>query len=117
MKPPTNTGELETFLGIVTYLSKFAPNLSEVTSPLRVLLTQNVEFHWDKPQADDFQKAKDIMTANPVLAYFDPKKEVTLQVDASKLKKKKCMALSLGVINSTSTYMIERSRSKPTTNP
>ncbi|XP_021368026.1 uncharacterized protein K02A2.6-like, partial [Mizuhopecten yessoensis] len=75
MKPPTNKSELETFLGMVTYLSKFAPNLSELTSPLRVLLTQNIEFHWDKPQADAFCRVKDIITACPVLAYFDPNKE------------------------------------------
>ncbi|XP_021361397.1 uncharacterized protein K02A2.6-like [Mizuhopecten yessoensis] len=84
MKPPTNKSELETFLGMVTYLSKFAPNLSELTSPLRVLLTQNIEFHWDKPQADAFRRVKDIITASPVLAYFDPNKEVILQTDASK---------------------------------
>ena len=34
MKEPTNKSELETFLGMVTYLSKFTPNLSEITSPL-----------------------------------------------------------------------------------
>ncbi|XP_033763408.1 uncharacterized protein K02A2.6-like [Pecten maximus] len=84
MKPPTTKGELETFLGMVTYLSQFAPNLSEVTSPIRILLTQNVEFHWDKPQADAFHSGKDIITASPVLAYFDSNKEVTLQTDATK---------------------------------
>ena len=40
MKAPTSKSELETFLGTVTYLSEFTPNLSEITSPLRMLLTQ-----------------------------------------------------------------------------
>lgn len=44
MKEPTNKSELETFLGMVTYLSKFTPNLSEITSPLRMLLTKDTAF-------------------------------------------------------------------------
>jgi len=86
MEPPRDRAELETILGMVNYLSKFAPNLAEVTSPLRQLLAKDVEFSWDSPQIDAFQKVKDIITISPgpVLSYFDPKKPLTLQVDASK---------------------------------
>lgn len=35
MKPTKDKSEIETFLGMVTYLAKFAPNMSEITSPLR----------------------------------------------------------------------------------
>ena len=35
MSPPTNKNELQTILGMVNYLLRFAPNLSEVTQPLR----------------------------------------------------------------------------------
>lgn len=40
----------------------------------------------DEPQTSAFQKVKEILTRSrgPVLAYYDPKKPVTLQVDASK---------------------------------
>ena len=48
MDPPTNRSELETFFGMMHYLSKFCPNLAEVTSPLRKLLAKDVEFAWDK---------------------------------------------------------------------
>lgn len=84
--PPTNKVELQTVLGMVNYLSKFAPNLAEVTKPLRSLLNKDVEFSWDTPQVDAFQKVKEILTRSPgpVLAYYDPKKYVVLQVDASK---------------------------------
>ena len=44
MKPPKDKSELETFLGMVTYLAKFAPNLSETTCPLRILLTKDTLF-------------------------------------------------------------------------
>lgn len=58
--------------------------LSEVEAPLRELTTNGVLFHWDKPQARAFQCLKDLCSEAPVLAYYDVKKEVTIQCDASK---------------------------------
>jgi hypothetical protein len=70
MKLPTVKSELETFLGMVTYLSRFAPNLSEVTNPLQRLLTQQVnELQWNQLQVDAFEKIKSIMTDSRVLVY------------------------------------------------
>lgn len=86
MQPPENEAELETILGTVNYPARFAPNLAEVSAPLRHLLRQDTEFKWDETHERAFQKMKETMTSEPgpVLAYFHPKKEVTLQVDASK---------------------------------
>ena len=83
MAAPTNKKELETMLGMVTYLSKFAPSLSEVTAPLRDLLKQDSEFQWDTQHDEAWKKTKQVITSQPVLAFFDPKKTITLQVDAS----------------------------------
>lgn len=86
MKPPVNKQELETFLGMVTYLSKFAPNLSDVTTPLRKLLSKDTEFVWDHIENQAFLKVKSILTneSGQVLKYFDPSQEITIQCDASK---------------------------------
>lgn len=86
MEHPRDRKELETVLEIINYLGKFSPNLSEITHPMRQLLHNTSEFIWDEPQASAFQKVKEILTRipGPVLAYYDPKKPVTLQVDASK---------------------------------
>ena len=84
MEPPRNRAELETVLGMTNYLSRFAPDLAEITSPMRALLNKKYEFVWDQQQDAAFQKVKDTLSASQVLAYFDPQKEVTLQVDASK---------------------------------
>ena len=86
MKPPKDKSELETFLGMVTYLAKCAQNLSEITSPLRMLLTKDTLFSWDTPQMNAFNKVKDVITStpSPILAYFDNQKVTTLQCDASK---------------------------------
>ena len=85
MKPPQSKKELETFLGMVNYLAKFAPNLSDMTAPLRQLLKGDSEFIWDATHDAAFENVKGIITADPaqILAYYDPAKELTLQVDAS----------------------------------
>ena len=43
MPIPKNREELQRFLGMLTYLAKFIPNLSQVASPLRKLLEKNIE--------------------------------------------------------------------------
>jgi RNase H-like domain found in reverse transcriptase len=84
IEAPKNRAELETLLGMVNYLQKFAPNLAEITSPMRSLLRKEQEFMWDCPQTQAFEQMKAIITKSPVLAYFDPKKQVILECDASK---------------------------------
>jgi len=83
MRTPESRHELETLLGMVTYLTSFAPNLAEVTSPMRMLLKQDTQFIWGPEQESSFAKAKQIISQAPVLRFFDPDKPVTLQVDAS----------------------------------
>ena len=83
MKTPESRHELETLLGMLTYVSKFAPNLADVTTPMRMLLKKDTEFIWGPEQDKAFQTVKQIITQAPVLQYFDPAKPVTLKVDAS----------------------------------
>lgn len=79
-----NRAELETVLGKANYLAKFVPGLSETNAPLHQLLKQSTEFLWDKQHDAAFQKMKDIIAREPVLSYFDPNKELSLQENASK---------------------------------
>lgn len=83
MKPPTNKQEVQTFMGFITYLGKFLPNLSEVSAPLRSLTEKDVHWHWDAEQESSFQKLKLLVTESPILRYYDPNKPLTLTVDAS----------------------------------
>ena len=46
MPEPKDVTALKRFLGMVTYLAKFMPHLSEMTEPLRRLEDKNVEFQW-----------------------------------------------------------------------
>ena len=83
MPPPNDKKELQTLLGMITYLAKFTPQLSEITKPMRDLLKENIEFIWDTPQQTALQKVKDAFTSQPILTFFDPHKEITQEVDAS----------------------------------
>ena len=84
MPPPETKEDVRRFLGSIRYLAKFLPMLAEVETPLRELTRKKIIFHWVKPQADAFQKLKDMCCKAPVLAYYDVDKEVTIQCDASK---------------------------------
>ena len=83
MPCPENKDDLQRFLGMLTYLGKFIPNLSTVASPLRTLLEKNVEWHWHTEQANSFLSLKKLITTAPVLKYFNPSKPTKLSVDAS----------------------------------
>ena len=83
MKPPGNVKELMTFLGFVQYLRKFIPNLSEISAPLRQLLSKDIAWHWQEEKMKSFKKLKELVTEAPVLRYYNPKKDLVLTVDAS----------------------------------
>ena len=74
MRSPTNKEELQRFLGMAPYLSKFTPNYSEISAPLRVLLEKNTEWHWDIQQMQALNQLKDMATNHPTLKYFEPLK-------------------------------------------
>ena len=80
MPPPVDKKGVERLLGTINYLAKFIPNMSTVTHPMRTLLKSDVTFAWEEPQRKSF---KQILSAAPVLTYFDVTKPVTITCDAS----------------------------------
>ena len=84
MPVPTMTKvELQRFLGMVNYLGKFIPNLSDETTPLRALLKNETEFLMQKPQLDAFEKLKRLISSVPVLQFFDPNLPTRIRTDSS----------------------------------
>ncbi|XP_046560092.1 uncharacterized protein K02A2.6-like [Haliotis rubra] len=81
MPVPSNTEELRRFLGLVNYLAKFLPNLTEVTTPMRNLTKKDVPWTWSKSQQDSFDKVKFLVSSTPVLSFYDPAKPATLEND------------------------------------
>ena len=83
MPKPQTKDEIRTLQGMVGYLSKFLPRLSQVMEPLRQLLRDEVKFVWGKEQEKAFSEVKRLVTETPVLAYYKPDEELVLQCDAS----------------------------------
>ena len=117
MKVPENIKELQTFLGFITYLQKFMPDMSEISSPLRILLQKHVELHWDSKQQESFSKLKLINSQTPVLTFYDKDKELTLNVDSSScglgavlLQEGKPIAYASRALNSTRRKCAQREK-------
>lgn len=62
MSTPKNKEELQRFLGMITYLAKFIPNLSQAAEPLRTLLEKDIEWHWNEQQVHSFSTLKKLTT-------------------------------------------------------
>ena len=83
MTPLRDMKELQSFQNLANYMARFQPLLSSVSRPLPAILKEGVECLWS-PEADKaFNNIKCSITTAPVLGYFDPKKDTTIQSDAS----------------------------------
>ena len=83
MPAPTNVDELRRYLGIVNYLNKFIPNSATVLAPLQNLSKKDVPWNWSESQQNAYDQIKTLLTTAPVLSFYDPNKELTLENDAS----------------------------------
>lgn len=80
---PTTPSEVKSLLGMTGYVSRFIPQYSTITEPLRRLTRQNEAWIWSDEQENAFQTLKDKLTSDTVMSYFDPSKETELWVDGS----------------------------------
>ena len=85
IKRPEDKQQLQSFLGLCTYLSAFIPNFSDRTHHLRQMLKDGADFKYSPQAASDFEALKSTISSEAVLSYYDPTKEATLEVDASKV--------------------------------
>ena len=83
MPTPTDKQSLQRFLGMVNYLVKFLPELSDTCKPLRDLLQNGNMWHWGVDQEKAFKNIKRAIVNTPVLKFFDPTLSTTVQCDAS----------------------------------
>ncbi|KAK9701343.1 Reverse transcriptase (RNA-dependent DNA polymerase) [Popillia japonica] len=80
---PTNKEELRSFLGLVTYLGKFIPNLGMLTYLFRTLIRRESKMEWGNREQKVFEQLKMELGKLPKLAYFDLKRRTQLIADAS----------------------------------
>ena len=79
---PQDAQELQSFLGIVTYMAPFIPNLSALSKPLSNLLKRGTNFYWSTSHSTAFEKIKQSICRQVSLTYFDLRRKI-LQVDIS----------------------------------
>ena len=80
-KEPTNMKELERFLGMANYYSKFVSRFSELESPLQDLKNSG-QFQWSSRLADTFRAVK-VAILDSFLTVPDFNQEFVLETDAS----------------------------------
>ena len=83
MDPSTSLTNLQTFLGMVQFLSRFIPNLASESAVLWDLTKKSSKFQWNPEHQAAVSKIKKLITDPSSLQYFDSRKPVVIQVDAS----------------------------------
>lgn len=82
MPRPVNVYEVRRILGLITYYSRFVPDFSTISYPLRCLLKKNER--WKSPKCEDaFLKLKSELCSDRVLIPFNPAIPIVLTTDAS----------------------------------
>ena len=82
MPAPTCKKQVQSFIGMVNYISKFSVRLPELAEPIRELSKDKVPFNWGTGHQEAFNQMKKEIVRAPILAYYNSKKETVLQTDA-----------------------------------
>ena len=83
MPVPTSKKQVQSFIGMTNYLSKFSSRWSEIAEPIRELSKDKVPFNWGQEHQSAFTQMKKEIARAPTLAYYNPKKQTVLETDAS----------------------------------
>ena len=80
---PQDVSQLQSYLGLLTYYSKFLPKLSTVVAPLNQLPSASQSWKWTEVEEHAFQASKQLLLTSDVLVHCDPKLELVLSCDSS----------------------------------
>ena len=83
MPSPQCRRQVQSFIGMINYLSKFSTQLSDLAEPIRDLCKDKVPFNWGPEHESSFHLIKKEIVAAPILAYYNPEKPTVLQTNAS----------------------------------
>ena len=77
--------DIQRLLGMINYVAKFIPNLSNITKPQIELLQKKKQWHWEERYNQAVKEIKTLLLkSRKCFAYFDVKQPVKLQVDPCK---------------------------------
>ena len=80
---PSNVSELKAYLGLLTYYSKFLPNMATVLAPLYNLLRKDTKWIWSEAETKAFLVSKKLLSSSDLLVHFNPELDLLLMCDAS----------------------------------
>ena len=81
---PRDEKLLQSFLGMVNYLSRFDPNIANLMHNLRELLKKGSEPKWTDVHTLDFKKIiETLCKEGKILKYYKPNLDLFLETDAS----------------------------------
>ncbi len=80
---PTDAVKLRSFLGLLSWYSKFIQNFASVVEPLRACLRKDAEFSWSEEAQNSFASVKELLVNSPALALYNPDLPTIISTDAS----------------------------------
>ena len=110
MPPLSSKKEVQSFIGMVNYLTKFLPRLTKLSKPIRELIKEKLYFNWGPDHQESFNMLKKEIVRAPVLAYYNPQKETVVQTDASTKGLGACLLQEEKLIYFTSKALTEMQR-------
>ena len=110
MPPPSSKKEVQSFISMINYLTKFSPRLTELAEPIRELVKEKVPFNWGPEHQELLTMLKKEIVRAPILAYYNPWKETVLQTDASTKGLGACLLQDKNPIYFTSKALTEMQR-------
>ena len=84
MPSPEDKAGLQRLLGLIKYLAQYISGEATLTVPLRQLLRRDRVWLWQHEHDAATKRLKEALTNTPVLKFFDPRKQLVIQADASK---------------------------------
>ncbi len=82
-KVPTNVTEVRSFIGLCSYYRKFVKDFATIAKPLHDLTANDKSFKWTEECQTAFDKLKQFLTSEPILAHPDFERDFILDTDAS----------------------------------
>ena len=108
MPVPTAITAVIRFLGMIQYLEKFLPRLSEHTKILMRQTEKKISWQWTEAERKEFKELKELVTSAKILTYYNVKEDICIQCDTSQyglgamiMQKGKAIAYASKTINST----------------
>ena len=80
---PAKVKDIHSFLGFCNFYRPFIKGFAHITRPLNELTKKDMEWNWTSRQEEAFNKLKECITSELVLAHPELNKQFEVEVDAS----------------------------------